>query len=291
MNVLVCGGRGFVGTHLMNRLAHMGIETESYDITDGKDALDLLGLTLAMRGFDTVVHLASNADISAAVKSPTLDFDHGTAITQNVVEACRLARVQNIVYFSGSGIYGDQGTRPLSESEGQMATSPYGASKIAGEALVSAYCYMFDMTGIALRPANIVGPHQTHGVGYDFINKLRADPERLEILGNGAQSKSYVAISDVVDAVLRTLCYISSPFEAFNVATLDSLTVTEIADMACDVLGVCPEYVFTGGDGGWRGDVPVVRLNTGKLRHLGWTNQKTSREAMWDALNAMASHQ
>ncbi len=290
MQVLVIGGKGFVGSHLMQKLCLMGIETAAYDLIDGQDARDLVGLTVAMRHFDTVIHLASNADISAATKCPTLDFDCGTVITQTVVEACRLSGVQNIVYFSGSGVYPDSGTKPLGESEGPlMASSPYGASKIAGEALVSAYCHMFGMRGIVLRPANIVGSDQTHGVGYDFISKLRKDPERLEILGDGTQSKAYIAVSDVIRAIFVALEKCQNPYSVLNVATLDYLTVREIADMASAVLNVKPTYEFTGGDRGWKGDIPVVRLDTTAIRDLGWKPSYTSKMAMRLALDAMAN--
>ncbi len=289
MKVLVTGGRGFVGSHLLRRYAEMGQDAESYDLIDDQDARDLIGLVLAMRNCDTVIHLASNADIAAAAKYPMTDFDCGTVITATVVEACRISGVRNIVYFSGSGVYGDRGSSPLSESDGGlMPSSPYGASKLAGEALVSAYCHMFGMRGIALRPANIVGPDQTHGVGYDFINKLRADPERLEILGDGQQSKSYVSVGDVIQSIFVTLDKCNSPFSVYNVATNDYLTVREIADMTCRVLRVNPEYAFTGGRGGWAGDIPVVRLDTSAIRELGWKPGYTSKMAMWLALDAMA---
>lgn len=271
----------------------MGIEADSYDLIDGQDARDLVGLVLAMRGCDTVVHLASNADIAKAQKSPMVDFDCGTAITAIVVEAARLCGVKTIVYFSGSGIYGDQGSKSLSESDGGLVTSPYAASKIAGEALVSAYCHMFSMRGIALRPANIVGPDQTHGVGYDFIRKLRAidwtcENPQLEILGDGNQSKSYVFIDDVIDAIFSVLSYVAGPFTAYNVATSDYLTVRAIARMTCEIMGVSPELKFGDTPGGWNGDVPVVRLDSSKLRGLGWHPQYNSHDAMQAALKAMA---
>lgn len=287
MRLLAIGGRGFVGGHLLQRCAEMGIEADSYDLIDGQDARDLVGLVLAMRGCDTVVHLASNADIAKAQKSPMVDFDCGTAITAIVVEAARLCGVKTIVYFSGSGIYGDQGSKSLSESDGGLVTSPYAASKIAGEALVSAYCHMFSMRGIALRPANIVGPGQTHGVGYDFINKLRNDPTKLEILGDGAQSKSYISVDDVIDAVFVVLSHFEQPYVAYNVATTDHLSVREIAKMTCEILGVQPHLKFGDTPGGWNGDVPVVRLDSTRLRNLGWHPRHSSQEAMEIALKAM----
>jgi UDP-glucose 4-epimerase len=283
----VVGGRGFVGGHLCERLITAGAEVTSYDLIDGQDARDQMALFAAMRGHDTVFHLASNPDIAAGATHPEIDFYNGTAITSNVVEAARLCDVQTIVYMSGSGVYKSSGTTPLSEYEGCLEpSSPYGASKLAGEALVSAYCHMFGMRGIALRPANIVGPRQTHGVGYDFINRLQEDPDYLTVLGDGQQQKSYIHVDDLVDAVLTAYTYRYCPFSAYNVATQDTLFVWEIAHLAAEILGITPKIEYTGGKA-WVGDIPVVLLNTDKIRSLGWNNKRTSYEAMRHALESM----
>ncbi|HSY71087.1 MAG TPA: NAD-dependent epimerase/dehydratase family protein, partial [Alloacidobacterium sp.] len=166
--------------------------------------------------------------------------------------------------------------------------STYGASKLAGEALIASYCAMFGLTACVFRFANVVGARQTHGVGFDFVRRLMTDPRQLQILGDGKQSKSYIHVSDVVRAVLHAEGHCTEPFAVFNVSTGDAITVAEIAELAVECLKL-EESVFqyTGGDRGWKGDVPVVRLNADKIRSLGWAPHHTSREAMRSALREM----
>ena len=164
------------------------------------------------------------------------------------------------------------------------------ASKLAGEALIASYAHMFDLRGCAFRFGNVVGRRQTHGVGFDFVRRLRRDPARLRVLGDGRQSKSYVWVGDVVEAVLLAHANRRRPFEAFNVATGDYITVTEIADLACACLGLdsrAVRYEYTGGDRGWKGDVPIVRLNSERIRSLGWKNERSCKEALHDSMEAM----
>lgn len=309
----VIGGAGFLGSHIVRRLlADVDIEQvvvfdnfssgriwhldehvgdSRLHITRG-DARDLRSLSFAIDGSDVVVHLAANPDIARAVTEPTIDFDQGTYLTYNAVEAMRLVGTTRILYASGSGVYGDLGEVAAWEDYGPMLpVSTYGASKLAGEALISSYCHMFGFTGCAFRFGNIVGPHQTHGVGYDFIHRLVAEPSELTILGDGRQTKSYVHVDDVIDAIFVGASQATLPFTAYNVATSDYVAVAEIARLAMDVLGLAPNEVklcFTGGDRGWRGDVPVVRLNTDKIRALGWSNRLRARDALRVALESMA---
>ena len=177
----------------------------------------------------------------------------------------------------------------FSESYGPcIPISTYGASKLACEALIAAYCHMFGITARAFRFANVVGPRQTHGVGYDFVRRLRADPTRLRILGDGSQSKSYIHVEDVLDAVFLADARATAKFDVFNVATGDYITVREIAELAmrvCETSGV--KFEFTGGDRGWKGDVPIVRFDCTKIRLLGWACRRTSAEAMRDSMAAM----
>jgi len=308
----IVGGAGFIGSHFTDRLAARP-ETEAvtlYDnFTSGRawhvsqhdedprvtivraDVGDLATLTEAMAGHDTVIHLASNPDIAKAMTDPTVDFYEGTVLTHHVIEAMRRSGVPRILYASGSGVYGELGEKEASEDQGPMIpVSTYGASKLAGEALISSYAFMFDMSGCVFRFGNVVGPRQTHGVGFDFIRRLRADPARLEILGDGTQSKSYVHVSDVVDAVLLAAVAAPRPFAAFNVATGDYVTVSEIAELATEILGLAPgstEFSFTGGARGWKGDVPIVRINTDKIRALGWANAMDTRAALRASLESM----
>jgi UDP-glucose 4-epimerase len=171
-----------------------------------------------------------------------------------------------------------------------MPISTYGASKLACEALFCAYAHMFGTRAIAFRFANVVGGRQTHGVGYDFLRRLKADPTRLRILGDGTQSKSYIHVDDILDAVFLAHERVTVPYDVFNVATGDYITVTEIARMAVETLGLDPERVafeYTGGERGWKGDVPVVRFDSGKMESLGWRCQRGSAAAMRAALGAM----
>jgi len=302
------GGAGFIGSHLVDALlADGGVSAVTlydnfssgrewhYESHRGDDRLivlrddlqDLSTLTEAMAGHDVVVHLASNPDISRAVSEPEIDFRQGTCLTNNVVEAMRRSGTKRLLYASGSGVYGDLGEREVCEDYGPLVPiSTYGASKLAGEALIASYCVMFGLTACVFRFANVVGARQTHGVGFDFVRRLMANPKRLRILGDGRQSKSYIHVSDVVNALLHAEEHCKEAFSVFNVATGEAITVTEIAELAvvCLQLDAMPEFEYTGGDRGWRGDVPVVRLNSDKIRRFGWRSRYTSREAMRTAL-------
>jgi UDP-glucose 4-epimerase len=250
-----------------------------------------------MDGHDVVIHLASNPDIARAAREPTIDFWQGTALTNAVVEAMRCTSARRILYASGSGVYGDLGMTEAQEDHGPLVpVSTYGASKLAGEGLISSYAAMFGLSGCAFRFGNVVGPRQTHGVGFDFARRLLdaraagAKPIVLKILGDGKQSKSYVHVSDIIRAVLTAHETTQKDFEAYNVATGDYITVTEIAALAVECVGLRPADVtfeYTGGDRGWKGDVPVVRLDTRRVRALGWSNEMSSREALRRSMLAM----
>jgi UDP-glucose 4-epimerase len=309
---LVVGGAGFIGSHLVERLLsdpaaeavtvydnfssgrewHLAGNGGSTRLRVARgDVGDLARLVSAMRGHDTVVHLASNPDVARAAVEPAIDFDSGTLLTHHVVEAARVTGVRRVLYASGSGVYGDLGDTVAREDTGPLnPISTYGASKLAGEALICSYCHMFGLSACVFRLGNVVGPRQTHGVGFDFLRRLLARPGRLTILGDGRQSKSYVHVRDVVDAVLLAAARTAEPFRAFNVATGDSITVREIAELAVECLGLPAAdttFSFTGGDRGWKGDVPVVRLDTSRIRSLGWSNTMSSKEALRASLQAM----
>jgi UDP-glucose 4-epimerase len=314
----VTGGAGFIGSHLVRRLLQRpGTQVTVFDnFTSGRQwhldlpptlalphkgggnellkiiSSDLKGidsLKQAMVGAEVVFHFASNPDIAKAVRQPDIDFWEGTFLTQNVLEAMRVNQVGRLVYSSGSGIYGDVGQHPVAEDHSPLLPiSTYGASKLACEALICAYCHMFDMHALAFRFANVVGPRQTHGVAYDFVRRLLHDPKQLQILGDGTQSKSYIHVDDVLDAMLLIHDQGWKGFDFFNVATQDAVTVREIADLVVDRLGLSGvAYRFSGGDRGWKGDVPVVRFDTRKLRAKGWSNRRTSREALIAAIDAI----
>lgn len=285
--VIIVGGAGFIGSHFCDALlAEPGTEAVTlYDnFTSGRewhfaehqddprltvvrgDANDLATLREAMEGHDLVIHLASNPDIQAAMTDPAIDFHQGTLITHHVVEAMRQSGVSRIAYAAGSGVYGDLGELEPHEAHGPLVPiSTYGASKLAGEAMISAYAYMFGIEGRTFRFGNVVGRRQTHGVGFDFIRRLREDPSTLTVLGDGTQSKSYVLAADVVSAVLTVLdADLEEPFVTFNVATGDYVTVREIVGIALEELNLDPRgtKVRYGQESrGWKGDVPIVRLN------------------------------
>jgi UDP-glucose 4-epimerase len=309
---IVVGGAGFVGGHFVDRLLtskdvkrvtvfdnfssgrqwHLADYEEDprLDVRRG-NVRDLDSLREAIVDHDVVVHLASNPDIARAMTEPRVDFDDGTVLTFNVLEATRMARVKRILYASGSGVYGDLGELEVDEDYGPLLPiSTYGASKLAGEAMISSYCAMFGLSGCAFRFGNVVGPRQTHGVGFDFLRKLRDDPGRLQILGDGSQSKSYIHVDDVLDAVLAAHSATADGFRIYNVATGDYITVRKIADLAVECAGLNAknvQYEFLGGDRGWKGDVPVVRLNTDRIRGLGWQCHRSSSEALREALDSM----
>jgi UDP-glucose 4-epimerase len=237
---------------------------------------------------DSVIHLASNPDIARAAFDPRIDFVQGTVLTESVIETCRINNIGTILYASGSGVYGDAGSTRLFENSLLCPISTYGASKLAGETLLSSYSYMFGIRALAFRFANVVGPMQTHGVGFDFLKKLKENPKTLTILGDGRQSKSYVYVTDIVEAVLKTNESHLSGFDVFNISTNDSITVTEIADLAAKTLGLAEvKYSYTGGDRGWKADVPIVRLDSEKIRKLGWSPKYGSYEAIAKSLSDM----
>ncbi len=311
MKFFIVGGAGFIGSHFTDRLlAHPSTERVTlYDnFTSGRpwhyahhegdarlrvvraDVKDLATLSASMADHDAVIHLASNPDIARAATEPDIDFREGTFLTQQVVEAMRITGTPRLLYASGSGVYGELGELEVSEDHGPLLPiSTYGASKLAGEVLIASYCFMFGMTARAFRFGNVVGARQTHGVGFDFVRRLLDDPSRLRILGDGTQSKSYIHVEDVVDAVLLAHGRQGKPFEVYNVAT-DYITVTEIAHLAMEVVGLDPANVhleYTGGDRGWKGDVPVVRLNTDRMQSLGWHCHRTSRQALCISMRRM----
>jgi UDP-glucose 4-epimerase len=307
----IIGGAGFIGSHFTDTLL-ASPKTRRVTIFDNfssgrewhcethvsdrrfrvihADASDVDALTATMEGHDWVIHLASNADIAAAAERPEVDFYRGTLLTNNVVEAMRRAGLRRLLYASGSGVYGDAGEKPIPEDFAPMVPiSTYGASKLASESLIASYCAMFGLRACAFRFGNVVGPRQTHGVGFDFLRSLNAKPKRLRILGDGRQSKPYIHVTDVVEAALCAAAKATAPFSVFNVATDDAVTVTEIADLAVEAVGLedKPAFDYTGGARGWRGDVPVVRLDSTRMRSLGWFPKRNSRDAMRQSLQEL----
>lgn len=312
MNYFITGGAGFIGAHLVNHLIdktealvtvfdnfstgqrwHFGKRVEDKRLTiieaDARDQEKLIG---AMPCHDIVYHFAANSDIARAQQEPAIDFLNGTIPTHNVLEAMRISGVKRIVFTSGSGVYGEIGSTPVPENYDRMIPiSTYGACKLACESLISAYSFMFDITGTVFRFANVVGPNQTHGVSYDFIQRLAKDPIELKIFGDGSQSKPYVHIEDVLKAFSLMEKSQTEGYDVFNVGTPDHLTVREIADIVCEKMKLKNvRYAFTGGSRGWKADVPIYRLNTEKIRARGWFNTYNSHEAVVASINSMVEN-
>ncbi len=300
MKSFIVGGAGFIGSHLAGELLERGPVTVYDNLCSGSlariahlegrpgfsfvrgEAGDLPALRAAIRGCDLVAHLAANPDIARGLIETDLDVREGTLLAYNVLEAMRLEGVGTLLYASGSGVYGDVGATPTPENFGPLLPiSMYGASKLSCEGMISAFSHLYGIRGLVLRFANVVGSRQTHGIGYDFISKLRRDPRQLEILGDGSQSKSYIHVSDVVAAMLFILDRAPGRMEVFNVATDDYLEVAEIARIVIEEMGLKGVKLnYTGGDRGWKGDVPVVRFNLDKIHNLGWQARHNSAAAI-----------
>jgi UDP-glucose 4-epimerase len=308
MQIFITGGAGFIGSHLTLKMLSLGNKVTVYDnfsnghkwhleeaelnndlkIIDAEIS-DEMKLSSSMAGHDVVFHLASNADIAKAAEEPSIDFLNGTCLTHFVLEAMRKNSIKKIIYTSGSGVYGEVPQFPVPEDYSKtIPISTYGAQKLASEMLISAYSFMFDITGITFRFANVVGPRQTHGVAYDFLRRLFLDPSCLRVLGDGSQSKPYIHVNDVVNAFILVQNKYMHGYHYFNVASEDALTVKEIADLACDKMNLHNvSYNYSGGSRGWRADVPFYRLDTTKIKSIGWIPTLNSKEAVSSALESM----
>jgi UDP-glucose 4-epimerase len=310
---LIVGGAGFIGSHVVERILSDPDPKRSVLVYDNlasgsrsmlhalgvddrlslveADVADLELLRESATGTEICFHFAANPDIAAAAHDPAIDFREGTQLTQNVLEALRTAGVARLVYASGSGVYGDLGDLEVDEDHGPMCPiSTYGASKLGCEALISSYCHMFGLAASAFRFANVVGPRQTHGVTYDFVRRLLRDPTSLEVLGDGSQSKSYIHVEDVVDAMLLISGQQVPGFEVFNVGTDEYITVREIAELVIHSLDLHDSAVHYGTDSrGWKGDVPVVRFSSARIRGRGWGNRHSTAQALRASIDHLLS--
>lgn len=292
-HVVVTGGAGFVGSHLAERLLTDGARVtvvddlsngrrewvpaeatfQEADLTRERAVADVIDSEV-----DIVFHLAARKDVNDP--NPRSQFEENTGMTLNVLDRMAEVGVEHIAFTSSSTVYGEA-PRPTPEDFPQTPISMYGAAKTAEEALVSTYVHESDMTAWIFRFANIVGPRlQAGAVIVDFIEKLRTTPEELEILGNGRQEKSYMTIESCVDAMVHVVRNAGPGRSVFNLGTRTTTSVTRIADIVSDTMGLNPAYEFTGGDRGWSGDVPKMRLSIEKLRALGWEPAESSDEAV-----------
>ncbi|MBC7080718.1 MAG: NAD-dependent epimerase/dehydratase family protein [Thermoplasmatales archaeon] len=300
MKVLVTGGAGFIGSHLVEHLLKKGYEVKCVDnFSSGKiefleahlykielikgDLINKRDARNAVKNCEIVFHLAANPDVRAGEKDTKSIFENNIVATYNLLEGMRKEGVKKIIFTSSSAVYGDAKKIPTPEDYSPLVPiSIYGATKLACEAMICSYSHTFDIEAIIYRFANVVGPRSTHGVIYDFIKKLRANKEKLEILGDGTQRKSYLYIDDCIDAIFYTMERWEDKIEIYNIGSLDSIEVKEIADIVSKEMGLKPEYVFTGGINGrgWRGDVKFMTLDISKIMQKGWRPKNSSRKAV-----------
>jgi UDP-glucose 4-epimerase len=253
------------------------------------DALDLERLVAAVAGHDLVVHLAANPEARWGLERTRLDLEQGTIATYNVLEAMRRAGVPRIIFSSSGTMYGETAKTCAEGDLGHLPISLYGASKFAGEALISAFVECFGLTAHIYRFGNVVGPRGTHGAALDFLKKLRDKKTELEVLGDGKQSKPYLFVTDCVAGMLFGLDHAKDRLNVHNLAPLDATTVARIAEL-CVAASPYPGAAirYTGGDRGWPGDVPRSRMDPGKLAALGFRVRFSSDEAVARAVAALA---
>ncbi|PCR91317.1 NAD-dependent epimerase/dehydratase family protein [Natrinema ejinorense] len=291
-DVLVTGGAGFIGSHLTERLLADGATvTVVDDLSNGEpdrvpeaatfleaDLTDPDALEGHLDDIDLVVHLAASKHVDT--DRPHAQFDDNTRMTRNILEAMAEADVTEIAYTSSSTVYGEA-PRPTPEDYAPLEPiSAYGASKLADEGLLSARAHSHDLTVWNFRFANVVGPRLRGAVIPDFIEKLRENPETLTVLGDGRQEKSYLHIEDCLDAILHTVEHADDAMNTYNLGTRTTTSVDRIAAIVAEELGVDPEHEYTGGERGWTGDVPKMRLSIEKLSALGWEPRHSSDEAV-----------
>jgi UDP-glucose 4-epimerase len=301
----VTGAAGFIGSNLVDRLLADGVVVTGWDnFSTGQelflanaakhpnscilrgDNLDLEGLTDAMKGCDTIFHLAANADVRFGLEEPSRDLQQNTIATFNVLEAMRANRIKKIVFSSTGSVYGEADVIPTPEDAPfPIQTSLYGASKIAGEGLIQAYCEGYGFEGYIFRFVSIVGERYNHGHVFDFYKQLIEHPDVLQVLGDGTQRKSYLYIADCLEAMLHAIevgaaCNAKHRVEVYNLGTTEYCRVTDSIGCICNHLGLNPKLEFSGGDRGWVGDNPFIFLETKKIQKTGWHAQLSIREGI-----------
>lgn len=303
--VFITGGAGFIGSHLVDKLCENHVEVVVFDnLTAGRmenlkkwldapnfkfvfgDLLFYEKILESLVGCETIFHLAANPEVRISSTDPKVHYEQNVLATFNLLEAIRkVGGVKTLIFASSSAVYGDAEEIPTPENYSPLKPiSVYGASKLASEALITSYAYTYGFKALIYRLANIVGSRARHGVIYDFIKKLKENPKKLEILGDGTQTKSYLHVEDCVNAMLMGINLNREKVEIYNVGSEDQVTVKEIADIVCEKMGLNNvQYTFTGGvDGGrgWKGDVKFMLLNIDKLKKLGWKPRLNSRQSV-----------
>lgn len=310
MKIFVTGAAGFIGSNLADRLLADGHDVAGYDnfstgqelfVTEAcrsprfqlhrNDLLDREALQRAMSGADLVVHLAANADVRFGTDHPTRDLEQNTIATSNVLEAMRATGVKRIVFASTGSVYGEAAVIPTPEDAPfPVQTSLYGASKLAAEGLIAAYCEGFGLQGYIFRFVSILGERYSHGHVFDFYKQLLTHPDELHVLGDGTQRKSYLYVQDCIDAILLALQCSTSAVNIFNLGTDEYCQVNDSIGWICGHLGLSPQLRYSGGSRGWVGDNPFIFLDCKKIRALGWKPKLTIREGIVRTLQYLESH-
>jgi len=300
VKAFITGGAGFIGSNLTDRLLQNGHEVRVYDnlstgqlrfLDDAKnderfsfvegDLLDEDTLSKSMEGFQMVFHLSANADVRFGTDHPRRDLEQNTIATFNVLEAMRHQSIRKIAFASTGSVYGEAEVIPTPEDAPfPIQTSLYASSKLAGESLISSYCEGFDFQAWIFRFVSILGERYTHGHVYDFYKKLKTDPTRLEVLGNGKQTKSYLYVQDCIDSILLAIEKGQKKVNLFNLGVDDYCTVNDSIGWICEALGVDPKLNYSGGERGWIGDNPFIYLDTQKINQLGWKPKLGIQEAI-----------
>jgi UDP-glucose 4-epimerase len=310
MRAFVTGGAGFIGSNLVGRLLADGHQVTAYDnfstgrreflaaaashpgfrLVEG-DLLNPPRLRAALAGHDFVYHLAANADVRFGTHHPGRDLEQNTLATFHVLEAMRAHGIRRVAFASTGSVYGEAAVFPTPEDAPfPVQTSLYGASKVAGEGLLSAYAHGFGFQVWIFRFVSILGEGYTHGHVFDFYNKLRTSPHHIEVLGNGLQRKSYLYVQDCLDAMQLTIGRCSEAINVFNLGTDEYCTVDESLGWICAHLGLRPRRSYTGGERGWVGDNPFIFLDTRKVRALGWRPRLSIREAVLRTLQYLQAN-
>ena len=300
MRVLVTGAAGFIGSHMVDRLLLAGHSVVGFDnMSIGQrsflenaagnprftfhqaDLLEGGSLKEAVEGCELVVHLAANADVRFGTEHPRKDLDQNTIATWNVLEAMREQGCKRVVFSSTGSVYGEPEIFPTPEtSPFPVQTSLYGASKLAAEAMIQAYCEGYGLQAYIFRFVSILGERYTHGHVFDFYQQLSQHPERLHVLGDGHQRKSYLYVQDCIDAILTALERTDAKVNIFNLGTDEYCEVNDSIGWICEHLGLHPKLTYSGGKRGWVGDSPFIFLDCSRIRALGWRPRLTIKEAV-----------
>lgn len=310
MNILVTGGAGFIGSNLskkMVELNHNVICLDNMSLGKRENVSNLLSLSnfklieydvndigflkdlLNREKIEIVFHLAANSDIQKSSTDPTIEFRNTFSTTYNILESMRICGVKKLFFASTSAVYGEKTGQLLSEDVGDLRPiSYYGGAKLASEAYLSSYGYMNDMDIMIFRFPNVIGPNLTHGVVFDFIDKLNNNPRELVILGDGTQCKPYIYVDDLVEAIIDYSLSMEKGISTYNLGVEGATSVRKIADLVCEAMGLDDvKYNFTGGNIGWKGDVPQFQYDLSKIHSKGWKARYTSDEAVKATLKAV----